>query len=93
MALCRAGDGSAPFTPALCAQQILLIDAAMDLLKADDAEFGRRCGLIRDEDGRAMLDELVGQLQRLGVRFADAADALGLTAERIRDAFTRQLCV
>ena len=60
----------------------------MDLLEADDAEFGRRCGLMRDEEGRAMLDELAGQLQRLGAHIADVADALGLTAARIRDALT-----
>lgn len=61
--LCRSDNGSAPFTPAWCAQHLPLIDAAMDLLEADDAEFGRRCQLMRDEDGRAMLDELAGQLQ------------------------------
>lgn len=58
----------------------------MDLLEADDAEFARRCALMCDEDGRAMLDELAGQLQRLGAHIADVADALGLTGERIRDA-------
>ena len=88
LALVRAGDGSAPFTPAWCAQHLPLMDAAMDLLEADDAEFGRRCQLMRDEDGRAMLDELAGQLQRLGAHIADVADALGLTAARIRTQMT-----
>ena len=85
-ALCRAGDGSAPFTAAWCAQHLPLIDAGMELLAADDDEFARRCTLMRDEDGRGMLDELAGQLQRLGSHIADVADALGLTAARIRDA-------
>ena len=64
-ALCRAGDGSAPFMPAWCAQHLPLITAAMELLEAGDAEFASRCALMRDEDGRAMLDELAGQLQRI----------------------------
>ena len=83
-ALCRAGDGSAPFTPGWCAQHLPLIDAAMDLLEADDAEFGRRCALMADEDGRVLVGELARQLQRLGAHIADVADALGLTAARIR---------
>ena len=74
-----------PFTPDWCAQHLPLIDAAMDLLPADDAEFARRCQAMRDEDGRAMLDELAGQLQRLGTQIADVADALSLTVARIRD--------
>lgn len=85
--LCRASDSSAPFTPAWCAQHLPLIDAAMDLLEADDAEFARRCNLMADEDGRMMVSELAGQLQRLGACVAVVADALGLTAARIRDAF------
>ena len=35
-----------------------------------------------------MLDELAGQMHRLGSHSADVADALGLTATRIRDAMT-----
>ena len=84
--LCRARDGSAPFTPGWCAQHLPLIEAAMDLLEADDTELGRRCATMRDEEGRAILDELAGQLQQLGTDVADVADALGLTAARIRDA-------
>ena len=87
-ALCRVTDGSAPFTAAWCAQHLPLIDAAVDLLEADDADFAQRCQLMRDEEGRAMLDELAGQLQRLGAQVADVADALGLTAARIYDAMT-----
>lgn len=83
--LCRAGDGSTPITPGWCAQYLPLIDAAMDLLAADDAEFGRRCQTMRDEDGRAMIDELAGQLHRLGTHIGDVASALTLTASRIRD--------
>ena len=89
--LCRAGDGSAPFTAAWCDQHLPLIDAAIDLLEADDVEFARRCQTMRDADGRAMLDELAGQLQRLGAHIAVVADTLGLTAARIRDAFTRKM--
>ena len=85
-ALCRATDGSAPFTRAWCAQYLPLIDAAADLLEADNADFAQRCQLMCDEEGRAMLDELAGQLQRLGMHIADVADALGLTAVRIREA-------
>lgn len=57
----------------------------MDLLEADDDEFARRCALMRDEDGRAMLGELARQLQRLGAHVGDVADALGLVAARICD--------
>ena len=89
-ALCRVGDGSAPFTTAWCAQHLPLIDAAMDLLSANDVEFARRCRLMTDEDGRTMLDELAGQLQRLGSHVADVADALSLTAARVRDAAAAQ---
>ena len=57
----------------------------MNLLSADDEEFARRCRLMADLDGRAMVGELAGQLQRLGTHIADVADALELTAARIRD--------
>ena len=83
-ALCRADDGSAPFTAAWCAQHLPLIDAAVDLLSADDAEFDRRCQAMRDEEGRAMLDEFAGQLQWLGSHVADIGDSLSLVSERIR---------
>ncbi len=83
-ALCAGGQALAPFTAAWCARHLPLIDAAVDLLSADDVEFARRYRLMRDEDGRAMVDELAGQLQRLGAHIADVADALGLTAERLR---------
>lgn len=89
-ALCRSSSGAAPFTPAWCAQHLPLIDAAMDLLEADDVDFARRCQAMRAEYGRAMLDEFAGQLQRLGTHIADVADALGLTAARIQDAFAGQ---
>ncbi len=92
-ALCRVIDGSSPFTAAWCSQPLPLIDAAVDLLEADDADFAQRCQLLRDEEGRAMLDELAGQLQRLGTNIADVADALGLTAARIRDKMSPGACV
>ncbi len=84
-ALCAGGQALAPFTAAWCARHLPLIDAAMDLLSADDVEFARRCALIADDEGRVMVGELAGQLQRLGAHIADVADALGLTAARIRD--------
>ena len=76
-----------PFTAALV-RRLPLIGAAMDLLETDEVEFSRRCRLLRGADGRAMLDELAGQLQRLGAHIADVADALGLTARRVRGAMT-----
>ena len=72
----RVADGSAPFTLGWCAQHLPLIDAAMELLEADDVEFARRCRLMRDQKGRAMLDELTGQLERLGAHIPDVANAL-----------------
>ena len=57
----------------------------MDLLSGDDAEFAQRCALMADEEGRMIVGELAGQLQRLGAHLADVADALGLAAARIRD--------
>ena len=78
-ALSPAGGARVPFAASWCELHLPLITAAMDLLEADDVEFARRCRLMRDEDGRAMLDELAGQLQRLGTHVADVADALGLT--------------
>ena len=62
----------------------------MELLEADDDEFVRRCALMADEEGRMIVGELAGQLQRLGAHIADVADAL-VTAARVRDAFTRQM--
>ena len=82
-----AGGHLPPFTAAWCGQHLPLITAAMELLEADDAEFERRCSLMTDEEGRMIVGELAGQLQRLGAHIADVADALGLTAARIRDAF------
>lgn len=41
-----------PFTPAWCAQHRPRINAAMDLLAADDAKFAQRCALMADEEGR-----------------------------------------
>jgi hypothetical protein len=73
-----------PFTHAWLDQHLPLIDAAMDLLRADDAELNRRCRLVADEEGRLFLDDLTAQLDRLGAHLADVADALSLTAERIR---------
>ena len=52
-AICRPGDGVAPFTSSWCEHHLPLIDAAMDLLSADDVEFTRRCQAMRDQGGRA----------------------------------------
>ena len=87
-ALYPVGGTQTPFTAAWCEQHLPLIDAAMDLLSADDVEFDRRYQLMKDQDGRAMLDELAGQLERLGAHVSDVADGLGLTAARIRNAMT-----
>ncbi len=38
-----------PFTPAWQREHLPLIDAALDLLATDDAEFARRCRLMADE--------------------------------------------
>ena len=65
-------------------QHLPLIDAAMELLQADDAEFERRCRLMADADGRTLLEELTAQLDRLGSHIGDIVDALALTAMRIR---------
>ena len=79
----------APFSPAWCDQHLPLIDAAMDLLAADDTEFEQRCRLMRDGEGSMMLDDLTGQLERLGSYIAEVADGLGLVALRLRDAMIK----
>ena len=71
-----------PLTPAWCEHHMPLIDTAMDLLSADDVEFARRCRLMRDDDGRAMLDELAGQIERLGAYVGTVAEALAMTSAR-----------
>ena len=71
-------------TRAWADQHIPLIEAALVLLHADDIEFERRCQRIRADDGAGKLELLSSQLERLGTHIADVADALGLTAERIR---------
>ena len=62
-ALCRATDGSAPFTAAWCAQHLPLIDAAVDLLEAGNAEFKRRCHSMRS-NFRAQSASLLPSLAR-----------------------------
>ena len=79
-----------PLTPAWCEHHMPLIDAAMDLLSADDVEFARRCQLMADEDGRSMLEELAGQIERLGAYVGTVADALAMTATRIRKAMSSE---
>ena len=58
-----------PFSSTWCEWHLPLIGAAMDLLSADDAEFMQRCRPMQDEKGQAMLDELAGQLERLGTQY------------------------
>ena len=95
----RSGRRSVAIAPALPPtsftrewqdQHLPLIDAAMDLLHADDAEFERRCRLMADAEGRSLLEELTAQLDRLGSHVGDVVDALALTAMRIRTTMALQ---
>ena len=74
------------FSPAWQAENLPLVDAALDLLSADDAEFARRCRLMADEEGRGLLAELSARLDQLGAHVGDVVQALLLTATRIRGA-------
>ena len=65
-------------------QHLPLIDAAMDLLQADDAEFERRCQTIAETEGSTMLEHLTAQLDRLSGHVGDVVEALAMTAMRIR---------
>ena len=80
----NAVDKPPILTRAWVDQHLPLIEAALVLLHADDIEFEHRCQRIRADDGAGKLELLSSQLERLGTHIADVADALGLTAERIR---------
>ena len=73
-----------PFTHEWQSQHLPLIDAALDLLQADDAEFRRRCQVIAEVEGRSRLEILSAQLERLGSHVSDVVEALTMTAMRIR---------
>lgn len=75
-----------PMSQGWCMLYRPLLEAALDVLSADDAELDRRLQLVSDEDGRGMVEELVGRMARLGSHIADLADALSLASERIRSA-------
>ena len=75
-----------PFTPGWQAEHLPLIDAAMVLLQAVDAEFARRCRSIADAEGPGMLDHIVAQLDRLATQVGDVVRSLAMTARRMRSA-------
>ena len=59
-----------------------LVLAALDLLQAEEPAFHERCRLIATEPNA--IDRICGQLGHLGSHMADVADALRMTAQRIR---------
>lgn len=59
-----------------------LVTAALDMLAADNADFAERCRLISREPGA--LVRLVDKLARLASHLHDVAEALAMTAQRIR---------
>lgn len=65
-------------------QHLPLIDAALDLLGADNDEFKRRCEVIAQTEGPSVLEQLTAQLDRLGAHIGDVMEALAMTAMRIR---------
>lgn len=73
-----------PFTAQWQDQHLPLIDAAMDLLQADDDEFRKRCATIADADGAGKLRQLAAQIDKLGSHVGDVVEALTMTAMRIR---------
>ena len=78
------GATPTPFTREWQEQHLPLIDAAMELLQADDAEFQRRCQTIAETEGSTMLEHLTAQLDRLSGHVGDVVEALAMTAMRIR---------
>lgn len=84
----RSGDPQQAARPEMTRQwteqHLPLIDAAMDLLQADDAEFERRCKTIAETEGKSVLDQLAAQLDKLGTHVGDVVSALAMTAMRIR---------
>ena len=76
----------APLTPAWQDEHMPLVDAAMVMLRADDAEFKRRCRAIADADGFSMLEHITGRLDRLAAQVGDAGRSLAMTAKRMRSA-------
>ncbi len=71
-------------------RHLTLVNAALDLLSADDPAFARRCCALAAAESSPRLTDLVTQLKGLGDHLADVADALSLTAERIEAAMAPQ---
>ena len=65
-----------------------LVLAALDLLQAEEPAFNERCRLIAIEPNA--IDRICGQLMHLGSHMADVADALRMTALRIRQVAIQQ---
>ena len=76
-------DWAPIMTRAWADRHLPLIEAALFLLHADDAEFERRCQLMKaDQDG--VLVHLASQLELLGTHIGDVVEALDMTVTRIR---------
>ena len=71
-------------TKAWADQHLPLIEAALVLLHADDAQFAKRCRELEQTEGRAVLESLSAQIERLGAHIGDVVEALGMAATRIR---------
>lgn len=63
-----------------------LIDAALVLLRADDAVFKRRCRSIAEAEGFTMLESIAARLDRLATQVNDVGRSLAMTAKRMRSA-------
>jgi hypothetical protein len=85
-ALAHPGPAASPFSAAWLATHVPLVEVGLELISCSDDDLSRRCAAMADEDGRMLVGELAGRLQRLGQHLADVGDALSLAAERIRDA-------
>ena len=70
-------------------QHLPLIRAALDLLEADDADFEDRCRQMLDAEGMSLLDDLCGQLAKVGEMLGAVSDAVALTRTRVRTAMCR----
>lgn len=86
--LVQAGPLSdpAPFTADWTGHHLPLIDAAIDLLGADDADFARRTAAMADGAGRALLEELAAEFETTRGLVAAVVDALDMAAQRVRAA-------
>lgn len=71
------------------ARHMPLVAAALDMLQANEADFGRRCTAIAAEPGA--LDRLCAQLSRLAAHLQDVADGMAMVVQRIQAAGAVQL--